>query len=48
MDNVFCSGSESQLTDCFYLATHNCIHSEDASVICLQRPGKLHMYCHET
>uniref|UniRef100_A0A1X7U1B7 Deleted in malignant brain tumors 1 protein n=1 Tax=Amphimedon queenslandica TaxID=400682 RepID=A0A1X7U1B7_AMPQE len=34
MDNVFCTGTESQLTNCFHLTTHNCIHSEDASVIC--------------
>ena len=40
MDNVFCSGSESQLTDCSYSDTHNCAHSEDASVICLEVPGK--------
>ena len=40
MDNVFCSGSESQLTDCSYSDTHNCAHSEDASVICLEVPGE--------
>ena len=35
MDNVFCSGSEEQLTDCSFSETHNCAHSEDASVICV-------------
>ena len=34
MDNVQCTGSENQLTSCTFLADHNCIHSEDASVIC--------------
>ena len=40
MDNVFCSGTENALTDCSYSATHNCVHREDASVVCIQRPGK--------
>ena len=40
MDNVFCSGTESQLTDCSYSPTHNCAHSEDASVICVPRTGE--------
>ena len=40
MDNVFCSGTESQLTDCTYSATHNCVHGEDASVVCIQTPGE--------
>ena len=39
MDNVFCFGTESQLTDCIYSATHNCGHGEDASVVCIQTPG---------
>ena len=40
MDNVFCTGTENALTDCSYSATHNCVHGEDASVVCIQRPGK--------
>ena len=40
MDNVFCSGTESQLTDCTYSATHNCVHGEDANVVCIQTPGE--------
>ena len=44
MDNVFCSGTESQLTDCSYSATHNCVHGEDASVVCIQTPGEYIIY----
>ena len=40
MDNVFCSGSEEQLTDCTFSETHNCAHSEDASVICVDTQCK--------
>ncbi|KAK2893272.1 deleted in malignant brain tumors 1 protein-like [Channa argus] len=36
LDEVACSGSERSLTECRHngFGTHNCIHSEDASVIC--------------
>ena len=34
MDDVDCSGSESQLQYCSHLTSHNCGHHEDASVRC--------------
>ena len=39
MDDVQCVGTEQSLFDCNFLSTHNCIHQEDASVVCLQTPG---------
>ena len=38
LDNVNCTGSESSLTECGNRGwgTHNCGHSEDASVLCSQ------------
>ena len=39
MDNVQCLGTEETIFDCNFLATHNCQHREDASVVCLQTPG---------
>uniref|UniRef100_A0A8C1ZFJ9 SRCR domain-containing protein n=1 Tax=Cyprinus carpio TaxID=7962 RepID=A0A8C1ZFJ9_CYPCA len=38
LDDVRCSGSESSLTQCSHptIGTHNCGHSEDAGVVCLQ------------
>ena len=48
MDDVACTGSESRLTFCSHITSHNCQHSEDASVRCLQThlPGhnKLGIY----
>ncbi|XP_075946965.1 uncharacterized protein LOC142948715 [Anarhichas minor] len=41
LDDVHCFGHESSITDCRHPAfgVHNCVHSEDASVICeFQRP----------
>ena len=34
LDNVMCTGNELRLADCPALSTHNCIHLEDAAVIC--------------
>ncbi|KAM7412337.1 hypothetical protein PAMA_022019 [Pampus argenteus] len=40
LDNVSCFGNESSLMDCRHqgFGAHNCIHSEDASVVC-ERQG---------
>ncbi len=35
MDEIDCTGEESSLLDCPLNTIHNCIHCEDASVICL-------------
>ncbi|KAL3996060.1 deoxyribonuclease-1-like protein [Sarotherodon galilaeus] len=36
LDDVACFGNESSITDCRHngLGVHNCVHSEDASIIC--------------
>ena len=36
LDNVGCSGSEASIFDCPHngLNIHNCVHAEDASVVC--------------
>ena len=36
LDDVSCTGSENRLADCShrYWLQHNCVHAEDASVIC--------------
>ena len=36
LDNVFCMGNETRLADCQHqgLASHNCLHYEDAGVVC--------------
>ena len=33
-DNVNCIGTEQRLADCQAITNHNCLHSEDAGVIC--------------
>ena len=35
LDNVQCSGTETQLQDCSLIRTHNCAHYEDAGVTCV-------------
>ena len=34
MDDVQCDGTESYLTNCTHITSHNCGHSEDAGVRC--------------
>ena len=34
LDNLQCTGNETKLVDCPYTFDHNCIHLEDAGVIC--------------
>ena len=34
IDDVACTGTESFLTSCTHISTHNCGHSEDAGVSC--------------
>ena len=36
LDNLLCTGSESRLIDCAHngLGAHNCVHQEDAGLIC--------------
>ena len=34
MDNVQCTGTEAHITDCPFLANHNCFHFEDVAVVC--------------
>ena len=40
LENIFCSGNESSLASCSHrgVGSHNCRHSEDASVVC--SPGE--------
>ena len=39
LDNVGCSGTENSLQECSSSQIHNCLHSEDASVICQPPTG---------
>ena len=39
MDDVHCSGSESQLRDCPHISNQTCDHDEDASVQCQTGSG---------
>ena len=45
LDNVFCLGNETRLTDCRHqdVGSHNCLHIEDAGVECL---GEYTNACH--
>ena len=41
MDDVQCTGSESQLQDCTHSPNHNCGGNEGAGVVCTD-PGEIH------
>ena len=34
LDNVQCTGTEGSLFNCTYISNHNCVHFEDAGVMC--------------
>ena len=36
IDDVQCSGDEETLLDCPFNPQHNCLHTEDAGVMCLE------------
>ena len=42
-DNVDCSGTETRLADCTNagIGVHNCVHSDDAGVVCYAVAGQL-------
>lgn len=41
IDDVACTGTESFLTSCTHIVTHNCGHSEDAGVTCSREPSMI-------
>ena len=43
LDNVHCVGNERSLLSCPHngIGRHNCIHLEDASVICQGKPSRI-------
>ena len=45
-DDVTCTGSEARLADCPHpgIGIQNCIHSEDAGVVCIPKQGELNCY----
>lgn len=45
LDDVQCNGTESQLLDCPYdPSTSDCLHLEDAGVICAESPSTPPLY----
>ena len=46
LDDVYCLGSESSLLSCRHsgIGSHNCHHSEDASVVCGENGGENNLY----
>ena len=41
LDDVACNGSEAKLADCAHsgVGNHNCLHQEDAGVLCIGKKG---------
>ncbi|XP_056014421.1 deleted in malignant brain tumors 1 protein-like [Ostrea edulis] len=38
MDDVSCAGTETSLKSCTHVSNHNCLHKEDAGVVCMKAP----------
>uniref|UniRef100_UPI00358EFF64 deleted in malignant brain tumors 1 protein-like isoform X2 n=1 Tax=Myxine glutinosa TaxID=7769 RepID=UPI00358EFF64 len=49
MDNVFCNGSETHLSQCRHngWGTHNCVHDEDATVLCDGQGDNIILTCND-